>query len=63
MGFKRTAFTDEQLTKIDLITGDTVTDMFYIMTTYYMYFPFLMRRVKCGAAALEISDRQNAYIL
>ena len=26
-----------------------------------MYFPFLTCEVKCGAAALEIADRQNAY--
>ena len=26
-----------------------------------MYFPFLTCEVKCGAAALDIADRQNAY--
>ncbi len=26
-----------------------------------MYFPFLICEVKCGAAALDIADRQNAY--
>lgn len=26
-----------------------------------MYFPFLACEVKCGAAALEIADRQNAH--
>lgn len=26
-----------------------------------MYFPFLIYKVKCGAAALDIADRQNAY--
>ncbi|KAL2178447.1 uncharacterized protein P884DRAFT_258551 [Thermothelomyces heterothallicus CBS 202.75] len=31
------------------------------MATYYMYFPFLTCEVKCGAAALDIADRQNAY--
>lgn len=31
------------------------------MATYYMYFPFLTCEVKCGAAALDIADRQNAH--
>lgn len=26
-----------------------------------MYFPFLMCEVKCGAAALDFADRQNAH--
>jgi hypothetical protein len=30
------------------------------MATYYMYFPFLACEVKCGAAALDVADRQNA---
>lgn len=31
------------------------------MATYYMYFPFLTCEVKCGDAALDIADRQNAH--
>ncbi|WPH02473.1 Hypothetical protein R9X50_00533700 [Acrodontium crateriforme] len=31
------------------------------MATYYMYFPFLTWEVKCGSAALDIADRQNAH--
>jgi hypothetical protein len=31
------------------------------MATYYMYFPFPTCEVKCGAAALDITDRQNAH--
>ncbi|KAF2476207.1 uncharacterized protein BDR25DRAFT_309636 [Lindgomyces ingoldianus] len=31
------------------------------MATYYIYFPFLTSEVKCGAAALDIADRQNAH--
>ncbi|KAM0267466.1 hypothetical protein ACHAQH_010108, partial [Verticillium albo-atrum] len=26
-----------------------------------MYFPFLTCEVKCGAAALDVADRQNAH--
>ena len=33
----------------------------YFITTYYMYLPFLTCEVKCGAAALDVADRQNAY--
>jgi hypothetical protein len=29
--------------------------------TVQMYFPFLTCEVKCGAAALDVSDRQNAH--
>jgi hypothetical protein len=31
------------------------------MATWQMYFPFLTCEVKCGATALDIADRQNAY--
>jgi hypothetical protein len=31
------------------------------MATYYIYFLFLTYEVKCGAAALDVVDRQNAY--
>ena len=31
------------------------------MATYYIYFPFLMCEVKCGAAALDIANRQDAH--
>jgi hypothetical protein len=31
------------------------------MATYYIYYPFLTCEVKCGAAALDIADRQNAH--
>lgn len=60
VGFKREAFTKDQLNKIQPILGE-LTDMSYFMATYYMYFPFLTCEVKCGAAALDIADRQNAH--
>ena len=60
VGFKRTAFTEDQLSKIKPILGDIV-DMSFFMATYYMYFPFLTCEVKCGAAALDVADRQNAH--
>jgi hypothetical protein len=60
VGFKRTAFTENQLSKIKPILGDIMDESFF-MATYYMYFPFLTCEVKCGAAALDIADRQNAH--
>ena len=42
-------------------------NLFYSIAEYYliaitrMYFPFLTYEVKCGAAALDIADRQNTY--
>jgi len=60
VGFRREAFTDDRLKRIQPIVGE-LTDTSYFMATYYMYFPFLTCEVKCGAAALDIADRQNAH--
>ncbi|KAK5003555.1 hypothetical protein LTR28_010022, partial [Elasticomyces elasticus] len=40
VGFRREAFTDDQLHKIQPFVGE-LTDTSYFMGTYYMYFPFL----------------------
>ncbi|KAL8971905.1 MAG: hypothetical protein Q9197_003032 [Variospora fuerteventurae] len=60
LGFRRSAFTDEQLKKLDPLVG-SVFDTSFFVATYRMYFPFLTCEVKCGAAALDIADRQNAH--
>jgi hypothetical protein len=60
VGFRRSAFTDEQLSRLDPLIG-SVYDTSYFVATYRMYFPFLTCEVKCGAAALDIADRQNAH--
>ena len=60
IGFRRSAFTEEQLNKLDPLIG-TVYDTSFFVATYRMYFPFLTCEVKCGAAALDIADRQNAH--
>lgn len=60
VGFNRTAFTNDQLEKIKVYIGD-LGEMSYFLGTFYMFFPFLTCEVKCGAAALEIADRQNAH--
>lgn len=62
VGFKREAFTEEQLDKLAPFIGNFISgDQSYFMATYYMYFPFLTCEVKCGATALDIADRQNAH--
>ena len=62
VGFRRDAFTEDQLAKLSPFIGDFITgDQSFFMATYYMYFPFLTCEVKCGAAALDIADRQNAH--
>ncbi|KAL9083927.1 MAG: hypothetical protein Q9165_008334 [Trypethelium subeluteriae] len=62
VGFKREAFTQEQLDKLAPFIGNFIfNDESYFMATYYMYFPFLTCEVKCSAAALDIADRQNAH--
>ena len=61
VGFGRSAFTQEQLNKLKPFVGEPgfkVTN--YLMATTRMYFPFLTCEVKCGAAALDFADRQNA---
>jgi len=62
VGFKRQAFTKEQLDKLAPFIGAFLSDdQSFFLATYYMYFPFLTCEVKCGAAALDIADRQNAH--
>ncbi|KAK3669157.1 hypothetical protein LTR78_010963 [Recurvomyces mirabilis] len=62
VGFGRYAFTDDQLEKLKPFVGDIAeTCTSYFMATWRMYFPFLTCEVKCGAAALDIADRQNAH--
>ncbi|KAK3336927.1 hypothetical protein B0T19DRAFT_350815 [Cercophora scortea] len=62
VGFKRNAFTKDQLAKLSPFIGDFITgDQSFFMSTYYMYFPFLTCEVKCGIAALDTADRQNAH--
>jgi len=61
LGFKRDAFSREQIQKLQPFIGDLLTDSTLIAETYNMYLPFFSAEVKCGAAALDIADRQNAH--
>lgn len=58
VGFRREAFTEDQLKRLGPLVGN-LTDTSFFMATYYMYFPFLTCEVKCGT--LDIADRQNAH--
>ncbi|KAK5399934.1 hypothetical protein LTR06_011409 [Exophiala xenobiotica] len=60
VGFKRSAFTEDQIQKLQPFVGDLFDNSFF-MGTWYMYFPFFSSEVKCGAAALDVADRQNAH--
>lgn len=61
VGFGRSAFTEEQLDKLKPFVGQPGFKVItYFMATTRIYFPFLTCEVKCGAAALDFADRQNA---
>jgi hypothetical protein len=60
IAFRREAFTEDQLKRIEPFVGE-LTETSFFMATYSMYFPFFTCETKCGAAALDIADRQNAH--
>lgn len=59
VGFKSTAFTGDQLQKLEPYISNWKNTHF--MATEWMHFPFLTCEVKCGNEALNIADRQNAH--
>ena len=61
VGFGRSAFTQEQLNKLKPFVGEPGSKLLtHFMATTRIYFPFFTCEVKCGAAALDVADRQNA---
>ncbi|KGQ00663.1 hypothetical protein PAAG_12673 [Paracoccidioides lutzii Pb01] len=60
VGFPRQSFSEARLEKLTPFVGE-IGDMSFFMSTAYMYFPFMTVEVKCGKAALDIADRQNAH--
>jgi len=60
VGLKLSAFTVDQLKKLQPSVGDWQTTS-RLVATDEMYFPFLTAEVKCGNEALNIADRQNAH--
>jgi len=60
VGFRRSAFSEDQLQKLQPYLGDPSFSS-YFMSTYYMHFPFFTCEVKCGSVGLDIADRQNLH--
>ncbi|KAK7885056.1 hypothetical protein LTR67_010759 [Exophiala xenobiotica] len=60
VGFRRSVFSDDQLSKLQPILGG-IESLSYFKATYKMFFPFLTCEVKCDTAGLELADRQNAH--
>lgn len=60
VGLKSSAFTSDQLKKLQPSIGDWQTTS-RLVATDEMFFPFLTAEVKCGNEALNIADRQNAH--
>lgn len=60
VGLKSSAFTSDQLKKLQPSIGDWQTTS-RLVATDEMYFPFLTVEVKCGNEALNVADRQNAH--
>lgn len=59
VGFGRSAFTEQQLSRLEPLVGDILYGSkatTFFMATSQMYFPFLTCEVKCGASTLEIAD-------
>jgi len=62
VGFGRSAFTEEQLKRLEPFVGEIGSKaLTYFMATTRMYFPLPTCEIKCGAAALDVADRQNAH--
>jgi len=61
LGFKRDAFSQEQLQKLQPFIGNLIIDATLIAATYKLYLTFFSTEVKCGAAALDIADRENTH--
>ncbi|KAH7016657.1 hypothetical protein B0J12DRAFT_417504 [Macrophomina phaseolina] len=60
VGFRWDKFTEEHTRRLEPFIGD-LEDESVFKATSLMYFPFLTCEVKCGTAALDVADRQNAH--
>ena len=60
VGLRSSAFTADQLKKLQPSIGDWQTTS-RLVATDEMFFPFLTAEVKCGNEALHIAERQNAH--
>ena len=63
VGFQQSAFTKEQLNKLESFTGNIFAwNKFssFVLAMWRMYFPFFTCEVICGLGGFDIADRQNA---
>ena len=60
IGIDREAFSLEQIQKLQPYIGAQLDEESQFTATYDTCFPFLTTEVKCGAAALDVADLQNA---
>lgn len=60
VGFDQSAFTGEQLERLEPFIGDW-RDISSFMATSDMHFPFLTCEVKSNGVPLDIANRQNAH--
>ena len=60
IGIDREAFSPEQIQKLQPFIGTQLDEESLFTATYDTCFPFLTTEVKCGAAALDVADLQNA---
>ena len=60
VGLRSSAFTADQLKKLQFSIGDWQTTSRLVVTDE-MFFSFLTAEVKCGNEAVNIADRQNAH--
>ncbi|PSR79546.1 hypothetical protein BD289DRAFT_485501 [Coniella lustricola] len=59
VGFRSEAFSASQFAKLAPFIGNWLGgDQSVFMATYYMFFPLLAAEIKCGAATLDVADRQ-----
>lgn len=59
-GLSRAAFTEEQRLKMRPYTEGAGLCL-HFKGTYFMYFPFFGKEVKCGASGLDVADNQNGH--
>ena len=60
VGYDESAFPPHLTKRLGAATFD-IDNLSPFMATWYMQFPFFASEVRCGDAALNIADRQNAH--
>ncbi|KAF2189940.1 hypothetical protein K469DRAFT_683286 [Zopfia rhizophila CBS 207.26] len=62
VGFKRQAFTPDQLQRLEPFVGDLQDEyQSYFLATWYTFFPFLTCEAQPGGGAHDVANRKNAH--